>query len=414
MSMLKCTKGVLSYLCNDWKKILKKMSKNSLPDFNNTELAFRHLSDKDLSRGKMLFQLLSRPWLVKLGSVLARIALFVKFPIGWAVRPTVYAQFCGGEDISDSEETIELLYRSGVRTILDYSAEGVDTEKELDSTCSEILKTVTAASNDPRHAFAVFKPSGLSHNDLLEKDPSKFTSLEKEAWERVVRRVRSICATTSEAGGSVLIDAEETWLQDAIDKLAEDMMTDFNRERAVVFTTAQLYRHDRLAFIKDLASRAEEGDYIVGVKLVRGAYMEKERERAEKNSYPSPIQVDKAATDSDFDLAVEFCLDNLDRVNLFCGSHNEKSNIKLCEMMKERGLSSDDNRITFSQLLGMSDPITFNLAAHGYNVAKYVPYGPIREAMPYLIRRAKENTSVAGQTSRELTLIRSEIERRKR
>lgn len=414
MSMLKCTKGVLSYLCNDWKKILKKMSKNSLPDFNNTELAFRHLSDKDLSRGKMLFQLLSRPWLVKLGSVLARIALFVKFPIGWAVRPTVYAQFCGGEDISDSEETIELLYRSGVRTILDYSAEGVDTEKELDSTCSEILKTVTAASSDPRHAFAVFKPSGLSHNDLLEKDPSEFTSLEKEAWERVVLRVRSICATTSEAGGSVLIDAEETWLQDAIDKLAEDMMTDFNRERAVVFTTAQLYRHDRLAFIKDLASRAEEGDYIVGVKLVRGAYMEKERERAEKNSYPSPIQVDKAATDSDFDLAVEFCLDNLDRVNLFCGSHNEKSNMKLCKMMKERGLSSDDNRITFSQLLGMSDPITFNLAAHGYNVAKYVPYGPIREAMPYLIRRAKENTSVAGQTSRELTLIRSEIERRKR
>ena len=179
------------------------MSKNSLPDFNNTELAFRHLSDNDLSRGKMLFQLLSRPWLVTFGSALARIALFLKLPIGWAVRPTVYAQFCGGENISDSEETIELLDRNRVRTILDYSAEGVDTEKELDVTCSEILKTVTAASNDPRHAFSVFKPSGLSHNDLLEKDPSEFTSLEKEAWERVVHRVHSICAATSKAGGSV-------------------------------------------------------------------------------------------------------------------------------------------------------------------------------------------------------------------
>ena len=390
------------------------MSKNSLPNFRNTELAFRHLSDKDLSRGKMLFQLLSRPGLVKIGSVLARIALFFKLPIGWAVRPTVYAQFCGGEDISESEETMDLLYRSGVRTILDYSAEGLDTEQELDITCSEILKTVTAASNDPRHAFAVFKLSGLSHNELLAKDPAKFNSMEKEAWEKVVRRVRSICATTAESGGRVLIDAEETWLQDTIDQLAENMMSDFNRKKAVVFTTAQLYRHDRLDFLKDLASRAEEDGFIVGVKLVRGAYMEKERERAEKNSYPSPIQVDKASTDSDFDSAVEFCLDNLDRVNLFCGTHNEESNMKLCEMMKARGLSSDDHRITFSQLLGMSDPITFNLAAHGYNVAKYVPYGPIREAMPYLIRRAKENTSVAGQTSRELTLIRSEIERRKR
>ena len=395
-------------------QLLKKMSNKNLPDFRDTERAFRHLSDRDLSRGRLLFELLSRPWLVAIGSFFARFALFIHLPIGWAVRPTVYAQFCGGEDVDESEETIALLYTRKVKTILDYSAEGVDAEEDLDMTCAEILKTVNAASHDPRHAFSVFKPSGLSHNDLLEKDPSKFTSQEHEAWERVVRRVRSICATTAEAGGRVLIDAEETWLQDSIDKLAEDMMSDFNRERAVVFTTAQFYRHDRLDFIKDLASRAEEADFIVGVKVVRGAYMEKERDRAEKNSYPSPIQVDKAATDSDFDAAVEFCLDNLDRVNLFCGTHNEESNLKLCELMMKRGIPAGDNRITFSQLLGMSDPITFNLASQGYNVAKYVPFGPIREAMPYLIRRAKENTSVAGQTSRELTLIQAEIERRKR
>ena len=394
-------------------QLLKKMSHKNLPDFRDTERAFSHLSDRDLGRGKLLFELLSRPWLVAIGSFFARLALFIHLPIGWAIRPTVYAQFCGGEDVDESEETIALLYSRKVKTILDYSAEGVDAEEDLDITCAEILKTVHAASQDLRHAFSVFKPSGLSHNDILEKDASTFTVQEQEAWDKVVRRVRSICIATAEAGGRVLIDAEETWIQDSIDILAEDMMADFNRERAVVFTTAQFYRHDRLDFLKGLASRAEEAGFIVGVKVVRGAYMEKERQRAEKNGYSSPIQVDKAATDADFNSAVEFCLDNLDRVNLFCGTHNEESNLNLCEMMLKRGIQADDHRITFSQLLGMSDPITFNLASQGYNVAKYVPYGPIREAMPYLIRRAKENTSVAGQTSRELTLIRAEIERRK-
>lgn len=388
------------------------MNEKNLPDFGNTELAFRHLSDKDLSRGRLLFELLSRPWLVAVGSFMAKLALAIRFPISWAVKPTVYAQFCGGEHIAESEATIAMLYKHNVRTILDYSAEGIDSEKELDITCSEILKTVEAASEDPRHAFAVFKPSGLSTNGLLAKDKSKFSQTDQEAWSRVERRVRSICSATAEAGGRVLIDAEETWLQDSIDELAEDMMSDFNRETAVVYTTVQLYRHDRLDYLKDLATRAEESGFIVGIKLVRGAYMEKERERADRKGYPSPIQIDKKHTDADFDSSLSFCLDNLDKVHLFAGSHNEISNLSLCEMMSDRGIENNDPRITFSQLLGMSDPITFNLAAHGYNVAKYVPYGPIREAMPYLIRRAKENSSVEGQTTRELTLIRKEVARR--
>ena len=395
-------------------QLLKKMSNKNLPDFRDTERAFRHLSDRDLSRGRLLFELLSRPWLVTIGSFFARLALFINLPIGWAIRPTVYAQFCGGEDVAESEETIALLYSSKVMTILDYSAEGVDAEDDLDMTCAEILKTVDAAANDARHAFAVFKPSGLSSNTLLMKKKEDFSENDLAAWERVERRVRSICTATAEAGGRVLIDAEESWIQDNIDELAEDMMADFNRERAVVYTTAQLYRHDRLDYIKELTFKANEAGFIAGVKLVRGAYMEKERERAEERGYNSPIHRDKKSTDMDFDHAVKFCLDNLEHVNLFCGSHNEESNLKLCEMMMKKGIQADDKRITFSQLLGMSDPITFNLADHGYNVAKYVPYGPIREAMPYLIRRAKENTSVAGQTSRELTLIRAEIERRKR
>ncbi|PCJ81799.1 MAG: proline dehydrogenase [Bacteroidetes bacterium] len=390
------------------------LSEENLPDFGNTELAFRHLSDKELGRGRLLFELLSRPWLVAIGSFMAKLALAIRLPISWAVKPTVYAQFCGGENIEESEATIEMLYNNNVRTILDYSAEGVDSEQDLDLTCSEILKTIDAASTDPRHAFAVFKPSGLSTNGLLSKDKTKFSRADKEAWSRVERRFRSICSSTAEAGGRVLIDAEETWIQDSIDELAEDMMSDFNRETAVVFTTVQLYRHDRLDYLKELTNRAEESGYHVGVKLVRGAYMEKERERAKRKGYPSPIQVDKKHTDADFDSAVQFCLDNLDRIHLFAGSHNETSNLHLCRMMSERGIAKNDTRVTFSQLLGMSDPITFNLAAHGYNVAKYVPYGPIREAMPYLIRRAKENSSVAGQTTRELTLIRKEVARRNR
>ena len=394
-------------------QVLKKMSNKNLPDFRDTESAFRHLSDRDLRRGRLLFELLSRPWLVAIGSFFARLALLIHLPIGWAIRPTVYAQFCGGEDVDESEETIAMLYSSKVMTILDYSAEGVDAEKDLDITCAEVLKTVAAAANDPRHAFAVFKPSGLSSNALLMRKKKDFSESDHASWERVERRVRSICAATAEAGGRVLIDAEESWIQDNIDELAEDMMSDFNREKAVVFTTAQLYRHDRLDYIKDLAMKAKEAGFIAGIKLVRGAYMEKERERAQENEYKSPIHNDKKSTDIDFDSAVKYCIENLDIVHLFCGSHNESSNMNLCEIMAEMGIANNDKRITFSQLLGMSDPITFNLATHGYNVAKYVPYGPIREAMPYLIRRAKENTSVAGQTSRELSLIREEIARRK-
>jgi proline dehydrogenase len=360
----------------------------------------------------VLFELLSRPRLVAIGSFFARLALFLRIPIGWAIRPTVYAQFCGGENIEDSEETIQMLADNGVRTILDYSAEGVTSEEDLDKTCSEILATVAAASDDPRHAFAVFKPSGLSLHGLLSKSLENFTISEEEGWERVLRRIRSICMATANANGRVLIDAEESWLQENIDEIAEDMMLDFNRDSAIVFTTVQLYRHDRLSYLKDLCDRAREGGFKVGVKLVRGAYMEKERERAEKQEYPSPIQPDKAATDRDYDAAMEFCLDNIDTIHIFAGTHNSDSTYLLCKMMEERGLENNDPRISFSQLLGMSDQITFNLAAHGYNIAKYVPYGPIREAMPYLIRRAKENTSVAGQTTRELYLIRQEEDRR--
>ena len=390
------------------------MSLKGLPNFDNTELAFRHLSDSALRRGEILFELLSRPWLVGIGSFFARLALAIRLPISWAIRPTVYAQFCGGETIEESEDTIDLLYKNGVRTILDYSAEGVESEEDLDSTCSEILASIQAANKDPRHAFSVFKPSGLSLNGLLCKSPIEFSDEEEEKWERVLRRIRTICQATADAGGKILIDAEESWFQDNIDEIAEDMMSDYNRESVIVFTTIQLYRIDRLEYLKNLCNKAREGGFKIGVKLVRGAYMEKERAMAIKNVYPSPIQPNKEATDRDYDNAIRFCLDHLDTIHIFAGTHNAESTLMLCKEMSERGIANDDPRISFSQLLGMSDQISFNLAAHGYNIAKYVPYGPIREAIPYLIRRAKENTSIKGQTSRELSLINKELKRRKK
>ncbi len=394
------------------------MSTSNLPRFNDTAQAFQHLTDGELRRAVALFSLIGKPWLVNVGSAFANVALALRVPLGWAVRPTVYAHFCGGESIDDSEETMAKLAAHNVRTILDYSAEGQTAEADLDATCSEVLATIHAADGDARHAFAVFKVSGLSSNALLEKvgkalaGGAALSRDDEAAWERVQRRVRTLCEATAAAGGRILIDAEESWIQDAIDGLAEDMMSDYNREQVVVYTTAQMYRHDRLAYLKDMAERAEEGGYACGVKLVRGAYMEKERERAEKRGYPSPIQPDKASTDRDFDDAVAWVLDRLEQVHLVAGSHNEASNLRLCKLMAERGLAPGDARVAFAQLLGMSDPITFNLAAHGYNVAKYVPYGPIREAIPYLIRRAQENTSVAGQTSRELELLKREQSRR--
>ena len=395
------------------------MTQSNLPQFSNTNQAFQHLTNGELSRAIALFSLLGKPWLVSTGSALAKVALALRIPVGWAVRPTVYAQFCGGESIDDSQGTIAKLAEHGVRTILDYSAEGQTDESDLDQTCSEVLATIQAADGDARHAFAVFKVSGLSSNALLEKVGRSLRGKvqlkveEQEAWARVQARVRTLCEATHQAGGRIMVDAEESWIQDAIDAIAEDMMSDYNRDKVVVFNTVQMYRHDRLAYLKAMAARADEGGYLTGVKLVRGAYMEKERSRAEERGYPSPIQPDKASSDRDFDAAVNWVLDHLDQMHLVAGSHNEASNLRLCEGMQARGIEAQDSRVSFAQLLGMSDPITFNLAAHGYNVAKYVPYGPIREAIPYLIRRAQENTSVAGQTLRELELLKQEHLRRR-
>ena len=399
--------------------------------FDNTKVAFAYRSTRELKRARWMFGLIARPWMVTLGSHLVNFALFFHLPINWALRP-VFKYFCGGENIRLSDSTIEKLSQYSVRTVLDYSAEGQTGEAALDHTLKEVLATVAAGDGDPRHAFAVFKISGLSDNSLLEKvsacgagntdggrgetasrcEIDCLSPDELLAWNRVRARVRAICEATAAAGGRVMIDAEETWLQEAIDGLAEEMMARFNADKAIVFTTVQMYRHDRLAYSEALINRAESSNYVVGLKIVRGAYMEKERERAKKLGLVDPIQKDKAASDRDFDAVVQLCLDRIEHAHLVCATHNEQSSRFLADEMARRGIKVDDPRVSFAQLLGMSDHISFNLAAEGHRVAKYVPYGPIRKAIPYLLRRAKENTSVGGQTSRELSLIRSELQRR--
>ena len=391
-----------------------KTNPSGMPDFNNLEQAYAHLNSGELRRARILFQTVGNAKMVAVGKVLMQVALALRIPIGWAIRPTIYSHFCGGESIAGCEARVEKLFDSGVHTILDYSAEGKESEDELNETYDAITQAIKATNQDKRHAFSVFKVSGIAPTVILELvSAGKDLSPEQnDAWQRVRTRVNNLCKEAAKMQTPIFFDAEESWLQSAIDLLAEEQMQLHNQTQALVFTTVQLYRHDRLAYLKELTHKAKEGQFRLGIKLVRGAYMEKERLRASKMGIPSPIQPDKAATDHAYDAAIAWCVEHVDMVSICAGSHNEESSLYLCSKMEESSIEPGDQRVWFAQLLGMSDPISFNLAASGYNVAKYVPYGPIRETIPYLIRRAEENTSVAGQSSRELELIRREFKRR--
>lgn len=383
--------------------------------FENTEIAFKSKTDADLNRAYWLFKIVGNPALVKIGKWSTNTALKIHLPINGLIKKTIFSQFCGGETIADCAKATETLAKYGIGTILDYSVEGKTSEEDFDATVDEIIDTIHAAKKDPKIPFAVFKVTGISRFSILEKanDPlANLSDLEKLELSLTISRIDKICLAAHDNDVPVFIDAEETWIQDTIDRIALRMMHKYNKDRAIVFNTLQMYRHDRLAYLESEIELARKGNYFYGVKLVRGAYMEKERERAKQKKYPSPIQPDKNACDIDFNKALELIVLNIDKVALCAGSHNEESAMVLIKLMKKYEISKNDKRIYFAQLLGMSDHISYNLSNESYNVAKYVPYGPIREVMPYLLRRADENTSVAGQTSRELALIMKERKRR--
>jgi proline dehydrogenase len=384
--------------------------------FDNTEIAFAGKNDSDLQWSYRLFKMIGKPWLVKFGKIATNIAFAIHLPIKGLIKKTIFKQFCGGETITDCAVKIKELSDFGIGTILDYSVEGKSGESDLDHTRDEIISTIQTAKNNPKIPFAVFKVTGIVRTDLLEKVNSseqELTAQEKADYTKALARVNAICKAAYEANVPVFIDAEDSWFQDAIDRMTNAMMAMYNKEKAIIFNTLQMYRHDRLAFLKKTHQEGIAGGYFIGIKLVRGAYMEKERERAEKEGYPSPIHATKAATDTDYDLALTYMVENIDRFSICAGTHNEQSSQHLINLLTAKAIEKTDPRIHFAQLLGMSDHISYNVAHAGYLVAKYVPYGPVKEVMPYLLRRAQENTSVAGQMGRELSLIVKEKKRRK-
>ncbi|GAB3916918.1 proline dehydrogenase family protein [Mucilaginibacter boryungensis] len=382
--------------------------------FENTEIAFRHASNADLKRAYWLFKAININFLVKAGPPITNFAVKIGLPVKGIIKATIFKHFCGGETIAECGPTINNLASDGVGTILDYSVEGEDEEQVFDETRDEIIRTITRATGDAAVPITVFKITGVARFGLLEKLDAKdgLNADEKQEWEKVQTRVKRICEKASIAKVPVMIDAEESWIQDTIDKMALNMMRTYNKEKIIVYNTYQLYRHDKLASLKADFAIAEKEGFILGAKLVRGAYMEKERKRAAEKGYSSPIQPDKASADKDYDAALRFCVEHIDKLAIVAGTHNEDSCKLLATLLDAKKIAHNHPHIYCSQLLGMSDNLSFNLANAGYNVAKYVPYGPVKAVLPYLFRRAQENTAIAGQMSRELGLIIKERKRR--
>jgi proline dehydrogenase len=383
--------------------------------FNNTQVAFSLKSDTELDRAYFLFKMIANEPLVRIGTAVTNFALKAHLPVDGLIRATVFDHFCGGINENDCLTVVDKMYTKGVSSVLDYSVEGKEEEAQFDVALEMTLKTVEFAKERIAIPFAVFKPTGLGRMDLYVKIGEKqpLSNDEKEEWNKVKERFELICKTAHQKDVALLIDGEESWMQDAADDLVEEMMRKYNKEKAIVFNTLQMYRWDRMDYLKSLHKRAIKEGFFIGMKLVRGAYMEKEHKRANEKGYPTPICASKQATDDNYNVAVDYMMKHIDKMAIFAGTHNEESSYKLMEMQIANGISKNDNRIWFGQLYGMSDNISYNLAENGYNVAKYLPFGPVRDVMPYLIRRAEENTSVAGQTSRELNLLKTERDRRK-
>ena len=383
--------------------------------FENTATAFTLKSDSELERAYFLFKMISSQPLVRIGTAATNFALKANLPVEGLIRSTVFDHFCGGVNEEDCLSVIDKLYTEGVCSVLDYSVEGKETEEQFDNALQKILKIIRFCDDREAMPIVVFKPTGFGRFYLYQKktEGKKLTLSEQEEWGRVVSRFIEVCELAKEKDVEVLIDGEESWMQDAADELVEDMMRQYNKDKTIVYNTLQCYRWDRLDYLKQLHEKAKKDGFKIGMKIVRGAYMEKERNRAEEKGYKSPICETKKITDDNFNDTLTYILENLNYISVFIGTHNEASSYLAMELMEKYNIDKSDNSVWFGQLYGMSDHISFNLAKEGYNVAKYIPFGPVKDVMPYLIRRAEENTSVAGQTNRELALLKTEKRRRK-
>jgi proline dehydrogenase len=387
-------------------------------DFSDTEVAFKNQSDNQLNLNYLIFQAMNQNWLVNIGTFLIKFSLKIGLPIKFIIKRTIFQLFCGGEDIKDCKSTIEKLHNYKVGTILDYSVEGEDDEKSFDATKKEILLTIDKAAASPEKIpFSVFKVTGIGSRDLMTavQENAELSTEQKAAYQRMVRRFQEICKYAADKGVRIFVDAEETWIQDVIDELTLEEMRKFNKagEKTIVYNTNQMYRKASYGILERHLQEARKGGFTIGAKLVRGAYMEKESKRAAEKGYEDPINPSKQSTDDEYNKALTLSLNNIDSISVCLGTHNEESCNLAVALMNEKLIAKGDKRVFFAQLLGMSDNISFNLANAGFNVAKYVPYGPIESVMPYLFRRADENSSISGQSSREYLLIKKEKERRK-
>jgi proline dehydrogenase len=382
--------------------------------FDNTKIAFKIKSDSQLERAYFLFKMIQNEPLVRIGAVVTNFALNTKLPVEKLIRLTVFDHFCGGVTEDDCLDAIDKMYSENVYSVLDYSVEGKESEMQFENALDKTLNTIKFAKEKQSIPFAVFKPTGFGRKGLYEKlnDGLVLNTKEQLEWDRVVTRFDKVCKLAQKFDVPVLIDAEESWMQNILDELIEELMERYNKEKAIVYNTLQMYRWDRMDYLKRLHKKAMANDFCIGLKIVRGAYMEKERERALEKGYESPICADKKSTDKNYNDALRF-MASKEKTAIFAGTHNEESSYLLMELAKEQGVDRKDSRLWFGQLYGMSDHISFNLSSENYNVAKYLPFGPVRDVMPYLIRRAEENTSVVGQTSRELNLLKIEKKRRK-
>ena len=384
--------------------------------FNDTKLAFADKSEAQLKKAFWMFKMIEQPTLTKMGTSVLNFTVHNDFPfVKGIVKNTLFEQFCGGETREESMKVVKQLFKRRVGSIFDYSIEGKEEEETFDAVCQEIKDIIKFSMGNPAIPFIVFKPTAFGRIDIYEEvgKGNELTTTQKEEWNRVVQRFDEVCKLCWENDKKVMVDAEESWMQDAADQLCEQMMEKYNQEKPIVWNTIQMYRTNRLEYMQKNLQRAKEKGYFIGYKIVRGAYMEKERARAEEKKYPDPIQPTKAASDKNYNDGIDFVMQNLDKVSAFFGTHNETSTELVMNKMKTANLENENRQIYFGQLYGMSDNITFYLSDKGYNVAKYLPYGPVKDVVPYLTRRAQENTSVAGQTGRELGLIQKELERRK-
>ena len=382
--------------------------------FNNTKDAFILKTKKDLNRSLFIFRAMNIPFLVPVGIFFTKLSLKFNLPVEWLIRKTIFEQFCSGETLKDSMPIVKQMYDKNVRSVLDYSVEGKETDEEFDKTTQTKIDIVKYASDHIEIPFAVAKPTGLGRFEIWQKvsEEQELTSEEQKEWQRVKERFDKICKTANEHDTDLLVDAEESWMQNAADDLCEEMMAKYNKKRAIIYNTLQCYRWDRLAYVKKMHNRAQEGGYKLGFKIVRGAYMEKENNRALKMGYQSPICEDKEATDVNFNTVMSYCIENIEDMAVFIGTHNEVSTYMAIQLMSQKGIDLDDHRIWFGQLYGMSDHISFNIGKECSNAIKLLPFGPIKDVIPYLMRRAQENSSVQGQTGRELGLLIEEKKRR--